>query len=356
MKLFLSFFFIIIHICFSLTGRVKPPAEVIVLQGKDKTNRTLCFIQFDSLNSDETYDVFQDRIPKAIAHQLKQYKQINVPKNDISPIFENYNQYEIIDFSIKKKPQEHLKSLSNTFKKNKELDEMAYSITNKKKDIVTYYIKKKKYDYIDAHINDNLTQFTNQALYSIKTNHLGLKYFFIKDTSKKQFLIEDKLYQLKKIAIEKFIKQISSDYCIYGNYKADSIGGLELNIFLIYKHSKKISLVTKKKIKSNLFYESIKEITLEILSFIQEKPLVNVNLSVTSTPPGAYLYLNQVFIGKTPLHLTKIIKDNYEYKIWHPNADSPKVEAESVKINPKESKLMITKNNQKNQNLTLSLN
>ena len=351
MKLFLSFFFIIIHLCFSLTGRVKPPVEVIVLQGKDKANRTLSFIQFDCLDSDETYDIFEDRVPKAIARQLKQYKQINVPKDDTIPIFENYNHYETIDIPIKKNPQEHLKLLSNAFKKNKELDQVVYSIANKKKEMLTYYIKKKKYDYIDAHINDDLTQFTNQALYSIKTNHLGLKYFFLESTSKKQLLIEDKLYQLKEVAIEKFIKEINSDYCIYGNYKGDSIGGLELNIFLIYKHSKKIHLVAKKKIKSSLFYESIKEITLEILSFIQKKPLVNANLSITSTPPGAYLYLNEVFIGKTPLRLTSMIEGNYKYKIWHPNADSPKIEAESVNINPKESKLIITKNNQKKSKL-----
>ena len=109
-----------------------------------------------------------------------------------------------------------------------------------------------------------------------------------------------------KTALEK-ARFLNADYLLYGYFSGDAKGEIQLSISLFHSATlEEVHFSYKKNV--NDLYESLSEVGRDLQKeFIQSG---KISFKVTTPEPGAMVYLNEDYLGKTPLE-TSIFPGKY---------------------------------------------
>ncbi len=346
---------------------------------KDKDSRTIAFLEFENYtkNRAKDFDSFKESLPRLIAKQFRSIKELDVPENDFVASPENQNKYKIfklpfedsirlfkkygdflnktqfeaskifgeeialtnaVTISTTNAISENTNTINqnqlnenneenqdnatseNTPKEKESLEKkiadfltqtkVAYIETNEN-EYVFYGYNGSPLNYVDANLisEQNLTNIT----VPIYTNANGIKFFVFREKGAKKLILDEKLYSFN-IPLNETIKKVGANYLVYGKYEVRGINFF-LDIFVINKAKATIEKIYSKKIRNSVIRKEARNLSQYIIGYLEKKELVN-NVSFTSNPKGASLYLDGKFQGKLPLTFPVLVKKKYQYEIY----------------------------------------
>ena len=362
---------LISHI-FTMTGKLAPPIEIIINTHKDKETRQLGFFEFINESEVEDISYLTIDIPKTIYTTIKKYTNITI-KDQFIPVIESNFSFDKVAILLKENNQETTntkiekilitnQNLSGRF--DKIVTNLSTNQSNTKKISSELYLP---LDTAQARTNQNRLEnyfLSNQLAFVITnetpSNLIEVVYHFhpynkkIIDTKNKDFssnqltnglvLLQEKqsnqmvifrspTNKQRKLEVlnlilkhnQKKIKGLfyelsknKMDFAVIGSFKATSKNALKLSILIINRGEQTITEIYNTTVKpENLFQELIILPEL-ILSKIQEKQIVS-RLKFSSEPSGAFIYLDNVYQGRTPFTLNSYPQGISDFKIWHPD-------------------------------------
>ena len=107
------------------------------------------------------------------------------------------------------------------------------------------------------------------------------------------------------------------DFAIIGSFKTTQKNALKLSILMINRGEQTITEIYNTIVKPEDLFQELIILPELILSKIQEKQVVS-RLKFSSKPPGAFIYLDNVYQGRTPFTLNSYPHGLSSFKIWHP--------------------------------------
>lgn len=234
--------------------------------------------------------------------------------------------------------EENFKDGETFFFKRTEGDDQA---KDKK---VTFYMANKTNYYVDARNSD----FDPKYL----INDQKIKEFVIRDFDKetktyekvifresnrflRRFRTVNQVMSIKNAKLDGIVSSLNEknyDYALYGQIvQADVksstdevvksvLSGVLVKIFLVRAQSRQIELVYEKVINPFNIYNELSSIPAIVLASIQNKPMAR-DISFADNLGDSYIYLNDAFVGKTPLTLKSFPTGDYTLKIWNKDAE-----------------------------------
>ena len=131
------------------------------------------------------------------------------------------------------------------------------------------------------------------------------------------------------------LKNGNADFAVYGQLRQAANSDIELKIFLIRTKDNSIELIYKKIMAPEKLFEEIAILPRLVLGSIQKRDVVN-HIYFNSSLSDTFVYINNQFIGKTPLTIFSFPVGEYNFDLWHPDGDL------DVKRSTKENKFVIS--------------
>jgi len=335
---------------FSMAGRVKPPKKIYQIYATDKPQRTIAFMTFDNLNKSKTNIYGEIDIPKNIAFGLRYIKTIQIGPGDVIPTFHNLNMYQTrvfkqpfnrkvqittnifkIDENKKKlkKPAiiTNIDPSTNVFFSDLITNEaFVFSTTNEvngKKE-VTSYSKNSNTLYNDPHLAgfslDDIK--SNQQLMTNYKKSGKPSKFVLQETNHfiRKFVVINSIHKSSYLNLSEILNQVKADYILFGNFYLSKNNLMKLKIYLINTHTRGLEMIFNKNIMPENLYEEISIVPHIILATIQHKRMIK-SVAFHSRPRGAYIYLDNKFIGTTPFTQKLFPEGNYDFNLWYPGGE-----------------------------------
>lgn len=326
--------------------------------GKDKSFRTLSFVQMQNL-SPGTNDFLAQEIPENIASSLATYSTIHLPYDKYLPETPHQSLYTVKRFtnSLKAqvKPNEKISntnqvstnsnttlSLENTndFSLTDTLDGIfpsfiptqtsngeliSYIVSNylkeeKKWEYHAYY-EKSNTIYIDAYgaffepsdLEENEFIWTNHYL-----DELPPVIILSEESGNERSLnVEKNLYKSKRFQFKQLYQDVPGDFIVFGRYRAIGEETTFLQIFLLEPHRRSFRLISEMTLDNESLLEVIPSLGHLVLSAIQDFGQVE-KLEFISSPPGAYIYIGQQYLGTAPFTMNYHPEGQFDFEVWHP--------------------------------------
>ncbi len=342
---------------------------------ENKKTRSIAFLEFENETTTrkEDFASFKSSIPKALARQMDNLALIGTPADDYIPQPKNQNNYNIFKISfdealklqakygdfvgktqyqtIKLFDQElnltndisSIISQTNQNNENLSLTNQDQQATQQPEEVeadeekpateeekIIKFLTESKVAYIETNQNEYIyygfkgppsTYFDAQLIRNediglleipLYTNENQIRFF--KDTTNlpKALSLNQNLYSFN-VSLKSTIEKIDADYFVYGRYRVEGINFF-IDVFVINKYTGTIKNVFSKRVRSSLVRNELRQIPQFIFAYLQGNELVE-NVTFTSEPEGARLYLDGKFRGKLPLTFATLEKKKYAYRV-----------------------------------------
>jgi len=199
-------------------------------------------------------------------------------------------------------------------------------ITNRKKTYTSYtaYLYKSNINYISPAVS-NFSSTVLSNYHYVMTNKLYAEYpgvYILEEHSNfiRKFKIDNRIYTGSNYFLERMLSEIKADYVIYGSFKTGHFNQIFLEVYLVNKRLNSVENIFRKNIRPAFLTEEIAVIPKIILAAIRRQQLVT-NITFTSTPSGAYVYIDNNFIGNTPLTMEAYPEGVYDIRLWLPDGE-----------------------------------
>lgn len=122
------------------------------------------------------------------------------------------------------------------------------------------------------------------------------------------------------VQILNYANQQGADFAVFGQLNKAEGNFIQLRVFLIKTYKSTVELIYDKKIASHKMFEGVAVLPGVVLSAIQLLKGV-ANISFDSSLPDTYVYIEDQFVGKTPMTLFVYPEGKYSLSLWHPQGE-----------------------------------
>lgn len=307
-------------------GRIKPAKEIVRVYAQDRTNRTISFMALANL-SPGTNDYLAKDVLKNIALILSGTKTLQLASDDLALSLMNasYEPYLFTNRFVRSVATDTNLFLSDLFTNNR----YAFCYTNSSRGApvsVIASLQRSNTFYIDPMIAGTNGGFSltnlrpGEFLLTNRTvsNLPPLMVFAESNGYVRTLEVVNQIWEGKNIAVGDVLAMNGSDYLVTGDMKALPENHLLLSLYLFNQRKGWVKQIFKKDLVPERWYEETATVPQIILAEIQGRDIAT-NITFTSSPPGAFVYFNEQYIGATPFTLVAWPAGDYRVRLWHAN-------------------------------------
>ncbi|HBE02379.1 MAG: hypothetical protein A2096_01785 [Spirochaetes bacterium GWF1_41_5] len=334
--MFRSFFFLTVLIMQVLSFAGKPPLkpEQVLLYAEDRNVRTIAFTAFQNLSSNTAFDYLSEAAPGNIARAIKNHTNIIVQPEHYLLTYHNADLFSRELFTNLPADQSNRAAwLQKTGQSN-----YCYSQTNKNGDqqIIELFFTQSRYKYISPFFetDSSLYRGSNMQLFLLPENmkapwgfavptEKGSFILLSNQNSNRELLINSRLFRAAYMPISEICRKITDDFIVFGDYRVEKDNYISMRIYLYEQRDQSIRLLWNFTSPPLYIFENLSEVKYHILSGLQHIPLSG-SLTFSSEPPDVYVYINNIFLGRTPLILPCYPAGDYSLRLWLENYELKK--------------------------------
>ncbi len=180
--------------------------------------------------------------------------------------------------------------------------------------------------------NTNTTEITTNIFTNIQNNdeievtfqtnfttNLELSLLFETNDYYRQFVMENRLVSFNTNTLPNmldYLERKGSDFAIYGQLHKAENKKIKLKLFFIKTKKGQIKLIYEKIISPVKLFEEIATLPGVVLGVLQERKVVT-NIYLDSNLKNTYVYIDDIYVGKTPLTIYSFPTGKYSFDLWN---------------------------------------
>ena len=135
----------------------------------------------------------------------------------------------------------------------------------------------------------------------------------------REFVMENTLISIKTNTLPNILSHVNkkgADFAVYGQLHEAGRKKIELRLFFIKTKKREFKLIYKRLVSPENLYQEMAVLPGIILGIIQERKIVN-NILFDSNLKNTYVYINELYVGKTPLTIFSFPQGKYSFNLWN---------------------------------------